>query len=229
MTRPWIQQARAIAMAGGAMARCLEPGHEWPPSLLGWEHFALPPSGSRMLAFEAGSETVIYVLRGALSLGNGAGRLDSAVVAGGAQWLATDRRLQLSQRALGGVPAEGIRFRRRARPSDSGVVLVGFAADRRPFAPAVSGDGDAASGGEPFPVPGCFDISLGPGEVLEHEAAGDCELLIYLLAGTAAVGGQEMPEGAAWMAGAARRLRIEAREACRLVGWLGPPAADGAA
>ena len=211
-----------IEEAPGITVRRIDPGAG---PVLYWEHFSLASGASRALPMVAGSEAIIYVLSGALRLGEVPG-IGGAVVAGGGQWLATGRRLTPRQTAVGGVPAQGIRFGMRLpRRSVLGIEFLQIDAGGLPLERITGGSLRLVAAEEvglhPVSALRCCEVRLEPGAVWYAAVPDKGCALIYMVTGSAAVAGSDIDEGEAWVAAHEGPLRIEAREECRVMAALG--------
>jgi hypothetical protein len=202
------------------------------PGMLAGEQFSLEAGASRRLCLARDSETIVYVLSGALRLGDVPG-IGGAVVAGGAQWLATGRELRPRQTAVGGVPAKGVCFSLRL-PAHRipGVEFLQLDAGGLPLAPIVGGimrtiaDVEEETGLHPVGAAWrCVDVQLDPGAVWNAAMPEATFGLFYMVTGSAAIMGRDFDEGDAGIVEGERLLRLEARESCRFVGILGPKGA----
>lgn len=213
-----IYRSAGIEEAPGITVRRIEP-IDGP--VLYWEHFALASGAGRALPMAAASETIVYVLSGALRLGEVPG-IGGAVVAGGGQWLATSRRLSPRQTAVGGVPAQGIRFGMRLpRRSILGVEFVQIDAGGLSLERITGGSlrivADPEAGLRPVNELRCCDVQLEPGAVWCIAVPDRRRALVHMVAGSAAVAGNDLDESEVWVGEHQGKLRIEAREACRFV------------
>lgn len=213
-----VRRPSGVEEEPGVTVRRIEP-IDGP--MLYWEHFSLMAGAGRALPMAAGSETVVYVLSGALRLGELPG-IGGAVVAGGGQWLATGRRLTPRQTAVGGVPAQGIRFGMRLpRRSVLGVEFLQIDASGLPLERITGGSlrliVDEEAGLHTVGALRCCDVQLEPGAVWYASVPEEGWALIYMVTGSAAVAGSDIDAGEAWAAAHEGSLRIEAREACRFV------------
>lgn len=213
-----VHRPLGVEEAPGVTVRRIEP-IDGP--VLYWEHFALTAGAGRSLSCAAGSETLVYVLSGALRLSE-VPNIGGAVVAGGGQWLATGRRLAPRQSAVGGVPAQGIRFGMRLpRRSILGVEFVQIDAGGLPLEQITGGSlrliADPEAGLRPVNELRCCDVQLEPGAVWYVAAPDRSRALVHMVTGSAAVAGNDVDESEVWVGEHEGNLRIEAREACRFV------------
>ncbi|MDX9741705.1 MAG: hypothetical protein RBT81_11080 [Gammaproteobacteria bacterium] len=220
-----VHRPAAVEEAPGLTARRIEPVPVAEGAILGWEQFSLAAGAGRKLSLAPGSETIVYVLSGALRLSDVPG-IGGAVVAGGAQWLATGRKILPLQTAVGGISAKGIRFSLRLpRHRIPGIEFLQLDAGGLPLVPITGGCmrtiADADVGLHPVAALRCFDVQLEPGAVWNAALPEAAFALIYMVTGSAAIIGRDIDEAEAGIVEDERLLRLEARESCRFVGMVG--------
>lgn len=220
-----VLRPAVVEEAQGVSVCSIEPFPVAEGLVLRWEYWSLEAGVSRRLRLPPESETVLYVLSGALRLGDVPG-IGGAVVAGGAQWVATGRELLFSQTALGGVASRGMHFSLRLpRHRVPGVEFLQLDAGGLPLVEITGGsmrtvaDTEDSAGLRPFAALRCFDVQLEPGAV--WNVAMPAFGLIYMVMGSAAVCGRDIDETDVAVVEGERGLRMEARESCRFFGMVG--------
>lgn len=219
-----ILRAAAVQEAAGVdMQRLLsDADHSRCAPIAGWELFSIEPAAALPARHDQGEEIVTYLLTGALRYEDASGR-QSTVCAGGAQRLRAGRSLSHTALAQGGMSARGIRLRLGLPSSlrDSEPVFQQVDADRLPGRDIVGGRIVTIVGeGSPLELSGdvrCYDVHLEPGVTWRDTVPAGCRGLVHAVSGTAAVDARDIDEGDACFFDDPDRLRIEAREECRLL------------
>lgn len=222
-----------VEEAPGVAVRCIDPFPVGAGAVLCWAQMSLEAGKSRQLRLAPGSETILYVLSGAVRLSDVTG-IGGAVVAGGAQWFATGRELHPRQTAVGGVAAKGMYFSMRLpRHRVPGVEFLQLDAGGLPLARVTGGtmrtiaDTEEKTGLKPVGALRCFDVQLEPGAVWNVAMPESGFGLVYMVTGSAAASGCDIDETEAGIIEHERMLRMEARESCRFVGIVGSKGPGG--
>jgi redox-sensitive bicupin YhaK (pirin superfamily) len=193
-----------------------------------WEQFALPPSGAVTARNDHGTETVTYLIAGAMrhedSLGGRA-----MIMAGGAQRVCAARDVSMTETAIGGGSVRGVRVgvhvpqRLRVAGSDyqwidaeafpvkkmDGVQVVTIVGEDSPLCPRTSLR--------------YYDVRLEPGCIWREEIPDGFRGLVYILMGSAAISGCDIDQAQACFMENPGRIRCEAREEVRLLACFGLP------
>lgn len=194
-----------------------------------WDQFSIAPAAGSARRSENGCETLIYLFSGALRHDDDLGR--ATLVAGGVRRVTSGRGLEQSETPQGGVPVRGIRLSidlpRRLRKSAPASQQVD--ADRLPVRQITGGRITTIVGeGSPLESSGllrCEELRLDPGATWQETLPDGHSGLIYAVSGSAAVAGSDIDQGEACLFDEPGRIRIEAREECRLMCCVAQPVA----
>jgi redox-sensitive bicupin YhaK (pirin superfamily) len=219
-----ILRTAAVQEAAGVDVQRLlsDADHSRYLPIAGWELFSIAPAAGLPERREQGEEVVTYLLAGALRHEDGDGNR-STVCAGGAQRFRTGRGLSHAALVQGNVPVRGIRLRLGLPPSlrDATSSFQQVDADRFPGRDIVGGRIVTIAGeGSPLELSGdvrCYDVHLEPGVTWRDVVPAGCRGLVCAVSGSAAVDARDIDEGDVCFFDDPDRLRIEAREECRLL------------
>lgn len=227
-----ILRATGIDEAAGFQVQRLVPApdrRDYGPFVL-WDQFSIEPSAGSARRSESGRETLTYLFSGALrhddDLGNHA-----TVVAGGARRVTAGRGIEQAETPQGGVPVRGIRLAldlpRRLRKSTPACQQAD--ADQLPVRRIAGGRVTTIVGdGSPLELSGllrCQELRLDPGATWQETLPDGHRGLVYAVSGSAAIGGSDIDQGEACLFDEPGKVRIEAREECRLMCCIARPIA----
>ncbi len=222
MSMEILRATTAQDAAGVAVQRLLtEAGAQYGP-IIGWDQFHIAPTAGLPEQRDSGQEVVTYLLAGALRHEDDRGNR-ATVCAGGAQRVSTGRGLSHAAVAQGGVPARGIRLRigLPARMSRTEPAFQQVDPDRFPSRSINGGRLVTIIGeGSPLELAGdmrCYDVHLDPGVSWQDVVPAGFRGLVYTVSGSAAVDARDIDQGDACFFDDPGRIRIEAREECRLL------------
>lgn len=193
-----------------------------------WDHFSIGLSAGLPDHPHRGFEIVTYLFSGALrhedDLGN-----RSTVLAGGAQRVTAGRGISHSEMPQGGVVTRGIQLwinlPRRLKATAPAYQQVD--ADEFPVKQIAGGHVTTIVGeGSPLklntPVR-YYEIRLDPGVTWRETVPEGFRGLVYTASGSAAVDGHDLDQGDACFLDNPGKIRVEAREECRLMYCVGRP------
>jgi len=225
-----VRRAAEVKEGAGVDVQRLMPVSGWlhfDPFVL-WDHFSIGPDAGLPDHPHRGFEIITYLFSGALrhedDLGN-----RSTVLAGGAQRVTAGRGITHSEMPQGGVTTRGIQLwinlPRRLKKTDPGYQQVDideFPVRRFDGGTVITIVGEGSPLGLNTPVE-YREIRLDPGTTWKEAVPAGFRGLVYAASGSAAVEGRDIDQGDACYFDGLEKLRLEAREECRLMYCAGRP------